>query len=51
MRFDASLEWLGERIAMCEEEMEMIRADTKMEECEKSDIAESMEDEMYRRRS
>ena len=35
-RFDASLEWLMERISHRDEEMDRIRADTKMEEREKS---------------
>ena len=35
-RFDASIEWLGERIAMREEEMEKIRVDGESEEREKS---------------
>ena len=34
-RFDASLEWLGERIAMREEEMEKIEWDDEMDEVEK----------------
>ena len=41
-RFDASLEWLMERIAMREEEMDMITADTKMEEHEKSETLKAL---------
>ena len=36
-RFNASLEWLMERISLRDEEMDRIRADTKMEEREKSE--------------
>ena len=36
-RFNASLEWLMERISLRDEEMDGIRADTKMEEREKSE--------------
>ena len=41
-RFDASLEWLMERISLRDEEMDMIRADTKMEEREKSETLRTL---------
>ena len=37
-RFDASIEWLGERIAMHEEEVEKIKRDDEMDESEKNKI-------------
>ena len=37
-RFNASLEWFVERIAMRDEEMETIRRNGQLEECEKNDI-------------
>ena len=36
-RFDASLEWLMERIAILEEEMDKIKQNSEMEEREKSE--------------
>ena len=37
-RFDASIEWLGQRITMREEEMEKIKRDDEMDEREKNKI-------------